>query len=153
MVTELVEILIRQHRIIDRILSLGERPFMTPEQARTITSQLRHTFLLHAQAEERVVYPRFAAVRALAPWIHAARDEHEAVANLLDELPDPSIDLARWIGAMAELRRSIRRHFAEEEQMLLPYVGGQLDIHEARDMSATLKRVLAPTLTQRATYP
>jgi iron-sulfur cluster repair protein YtfE (RIC family) len=152
MVTELVDILIRQHRIIDRILSFGERPHLTSEQARSITSQLRHTFLLHAQAEERVVYPRFAMVPALAPWIHAARDEHEAVANALDELPDAA-DLDRWISAMAELRRSIRRHFAEEEQMLLPYVGRRLDIHEARDMSATLKRVLAPASTERAMYP
>lgn len=153
MVTELVDTLIRQHRVIDRILSLGERPFMTAEQARSITAQLRHTFLLHAQAEERVVYPRFSGVRALAPWIHAARDEHEAVADAFDALPDPAADLAGWIAAMAELRRTIRRHFVEEEQMLLPYVGGQLDVHEARDMSTTLKRVLAPALIERATYP
>lgn len=152
MVTELVEILIRQHRVIDRILSSGERPFLTVEAARSITSQLRHTFLLHAQAEERVVYPRFATVASVAPWIHAARDEHESVANQLDDLPDPA-DLPRWVAAMAELRQTIRRHFAEEEQMLLPHVGGQLDIHEARDMSATLKRVLAPALAERATYP
>jgi iron-sulfur cluster repair protein YtfE (RIC family) len=148
----LVKILIRQHRLIDRILAIADRPQLTPEQARRVTEQLRHTFLLHAQAEERVVYPRFARIPALAPWIHAARDEHEAVANALDELPDPA-DLARWTDAFRALRRTIVRHFVEEEEMLLPHLGRRLDIHEERDMTVTLQRVLDPAPSRRAAYP
>jgi hypothetical protein len=140
---DLVKILTHEHRVIERILSMAERPHLDRERARSIEAQLRHTFLLHAQAEERVVYPRFVRVRALAPWIHAARDEHEAVAGALDELPDPA-NVEAWQVAMRGLATSIRRHFYEEEVMLLPHLRAQLDVHEARDLSSTLARVLAP---------
>jgi hemerythrin superfamily protein len=142
--TDLVKILIRQHRVIERILGMAERKHLDRDQARAIQDPLRHTFLLHAQAEERVVYPRFARIRALAPWIHAARDEHESVAHSLDDLPDPA-HLEDWRVAMRGVSTSIRRHFYEEERMLLPHLRAQLDVHEARDISATLERVLAPT--------
>lgn len=141
---DLVKILTHQHRVIERILGLAERATLDRDQARRIQDQLRHTFLLHAQAEERVVYPRFVKIRALAPWIHAARDEHEAVATTLDELPDPATRTDDWQVAMRGVATSIRRHFYEEEVMLLPHLRAQLDVHEVRDLSTTLQRVLAP---------
>jgi hypothetical protein len=140
---DLVKILTRQHRVIERILSMGERKHLDRDRARAIQEQLRHSFLLHAQAEERVVYPRFVKIRALAPWIYAAHDEHEAVASTLAELPDPA-NVDDWQVALRGVATSIRRHFYEEEQMLLPHLRAQLDIHEARDLSVTLERVLAP---------
>jgi hypothetical protein len=141
--SDLVKILTRQHRVIERILGMAERKDLPRERARPIQAQLRHTFLLHAQAEERVVYPRFVRIPALAPWIHAAHDEHEAVASSLDELPDPA-RFEDWVVAMRGVATSIRRHFYEEEVMLLPYFRAQLDIQEVRDLSVTLERVLAP---------
>lgn len=87
---------------------------------------LTGTLLLHAQAEERVLYPEWARLvgypDAAAPMVH----DHGAIASRIHQLQEADVaDTATLEELLYELHALVSVHFDKEEQIQLPAFDAQ----------------------------
>ncbi len=75
---------------------------------------------MHAALEEEFFYPAVAELPNNGDVATHARDEHANIARQVDALRDPHARKAQSGAMLAELRRTVRHHVAEEEQEILP---------------------------------
>lgn len=86
---------------------------------RVLVDQVAFELALHADAEERVLYPAMAQAGADIE-AKEARDEHQEAKELLVTLNNTDPGEREFEDALAGLIGSIRRHVVEEEQENLP---------------------------------
>ncbi len=100
-----------------------ERQFQLLEAGRgdrrVLVDQIRFELALHADAEERVLYPAMAAAGEPHGTAHA-RDEHQAIKELLVVLDADEPGEPEFEDALARLIAEVRLHVADEEDTLLP---------------------------------
>lgn len=95
---------------------------------RVLVDQVAFELALHADAEERVLYPAMAQAGETSE-ADEARQEHQEAKELLVTLSNTQPGEPEFEEALAKLIVAIRRHVAEEEQRSLPRfrqaVGGE----------------------------
>ncbi|MGH3720300.1 MAG: alpha/beta hydrolase fold domain-containing protein [Pseudonocardiaceae bacterium] len=100
-----------------------ERQFQFLEEGRgdrhVLVEQVAFELALHADAEERVLYPAMAQAGE-AYEAEEARDEHQEAKELLVTLSNTQPGEPEFEEALARLIVAIRRHVADEEQRNLP---------------------------------
>jgi hemerythrin superfamily protein len=75
---------------------------------------------MHAALEEEIFYPAVAEVQEGRALAAHARDEHAQIARQLEALRDPHAGKAELGQPLAELRRIVQQHVAEEESEMMP---------------------------------
>jgi hemerythrin-like domain-containing protein len=142
-----IELLKHDHRIVEQMFRDYEAA-MSDRQRRGVVEILIRELSKHAALEELIVYPL--AKKRLTqgtPDVAEHLREHMAVKKTLaalDRLPEGSAEEA---GLIAELRREIDHHVAEEEADFLPALGRAVDQQALDDLGRQLDRAkqLAPT--------
>ena len=86
---------------------------------RVLANQVAFELALHADAEESVLYPARADAGEPDGTRHA-RDEHQAMKELLVTIGEAEPGEPDFEDALARLIAEVRRHVAEEEASLLP---------------------------------
>lgn len=91
----------------------------------TLLAQLKHALSKHAMEEENVVYP---ALREGGDKEQADKlnKEHGYVKQYLYELENMPRDDARWLAKVADLRRDLEQHMADEEDRIFPALKARL---------------------------
>src|SRR5438093_3907571 len=111
-------ILKKDHRLVSgMILTLQMTPRINGMVRKTLYAQIRNDLMVHAQAEEEVLYPamrNFMFTEARSNVDEAYRD-HQQIKDLLNDLGtiDPLSDA--FDGKLADLKRSIQHHVDREE--------------------------------------
>lgn len=135
-------IITADHRAVDALLEqcLDEPAGPAP---REVVRQL----VMHAEAEEALVYPLVGAeVPDGSQLAGHAIDEHQRIEQLLKELDD-AIGLApvgtpderrdqEVTSVVRRLAQEVRHHVAEEESKLLPALVAQVDEERRRELGA-----------------
>lgn len=75
---------------------------------------------MHAALEEEIFYPAVADLPGGRGLTEHARDEHRKVDRLLDALRASHFTETAATATLAELRRTVEHHVAEEEHRVLP---------------------------------
>jgi len=75
---------------------------------------------MHAKLEEEIFYPAVAELREGRELAAHARDEHATITRQLETLRNPHARKADLAPTLAELRRTVQRHVAEEERETMP---------------------------------
>lgn len=75
---------------------------------------------MHAKLEEEIFYPAVADLLEGRQLTEHARDEHAKIERQLEALRDPHAEKADLSDALAELRRTVQHHVAEEEAEMMP---------------------------------
>lgn len=83
--------------------------------------------LLHNEIEQEIFYNHLEGDGELAEAVGLGTEEHEACAELIDELDDDSLDDEAWSAKLAELREAITLHVADEEDRIHALAERQLD--------------------------
>ncbi|ADD43456.1 hemerythrin domain-containing protein [Stackebrandtia nassauensis] len=122
--TNLVNIVVSDHRLLNRVFTELQDENLTGEWRRALTDALVAELVGHLLAEEHYLYP---LVRS---YVNNGREladrelaEHAELKRLMKELEEFDGADPRFIALLAELTRRCRRHMADEEDVTLPLVG------------------------------
>jgi len=102
-----------------------EMPRLSPEEREALRDRvvgfLNGTLMPHAEAEERVLYPEWAALVGFADAAAPMIDDHRAIAARVDRLAAADVDDVDTLQELLyELHALILVHFAKEEELQLP---------------------------------
>ncbi|MEZ4503596.1 MAG: hemerythrin domain-containing protein [Dehalococcoidia bacterium] len=114
---------------------------------------LQGHLLVHAQAEDQVLYPAVARLMGAPQATATMSHDHAAVARLISELTTLKHTIGARAATPAELA-SLRRlafglyalitvHFAKEEEVYLPLLDTHLTSEAASDLYAEMERAAA----------
>ncbi|MCC6238140.1 MAG: DUF2249 domain-containing protein [Dehalococcoidia bacterium] len=139
---------------IERLRELGEAASETDGELfgrlDAAVDFLEHHLLVHAQAEERVLYPEVGALMGAELATATMSRDHVEVDRLTRQLAALRTPLAERLPAPAD-RASLQRlayglyalvtvHFAKEEEVYLPLLDSRLTPERARELFAALER-------------
>lgn len=88
---------------------------------REMVGRLVDRLTMHAALEEELFYPAVAALPGGDALAGHARDEHERIKDLLENLRDPHCPKREYREPLQQLRRTVEHHVAEEEREILPF--------------------------------
>jgi len=111
---------------------------------------LTHHLLIHAQAEERVLYPVVGKLMGATEAIATMRRDHVEISRLTEELGALLAEVRGEKLAVVQ-EQALRRvlyglsalvivHFAKEEEVYLPLLDARLTPEEARHLFETMER-------------
>lgn len=137
---ELLVLLKEEHDLVDRLFqhleALKDSTDQQPDELREgLFSQLRYELTLHAELEERLVYPAFAPLGA--ELVAEAREEHALVKALLEELSSIPFGTVEWNAKLEVLRENVEHHVQEEEDELFPAARDKLGEERLRSLGRT----------------
>jgi DNA phosphorothioation-dependent restriction protein DptG len=78
-------------------------------------TQLKEDLEAHSQGEEAVFYPALKEHTEMKVMVDEATEEHEEVANLLEEIKELDIESEDRTSKLAELKKNVLHHVKEEE--------------------------------------
>jgi hypothetical protein len=99
-----------------------------PDMQRQIAREVCTVYARHAQLEELVFYPAFAAVTDEEGHllVTEARAAHQAIQELMREVLAPDADVAVFEARFLGLRDTMEAHMAAEESALYPFAAEDL---------------------------
>jgi iron-sulfur cluster repair protein YtfE (RIC family) len=83
-----------------------------------VFAQLKEELELHSHAEEQVFYPAIQEVHEAADMIEEALQDHELVAELLNDLATTPQEGEAWTEKLALLEENVQDHVEEEESTI-----------------------------------
>lgn len=114
MTTSILDLLKRDHEKVTRLLTEIEA-VDSDEQRDQLFAQLVGEIEVHAQAEEDVFYATLDADDKLEATLDDARQEHDEVDQLLEEMDEIGSAGVEWLDKLRELRQRIQHHVDQEE--------------------------------------
>lgn len=111
---------------------------------------LAHHLLVHAAAEERVLYPAVGRFMGAAQATATMSRDHAAISQMIDELASvrsqllaSSVDEKNVRSILYGLYAVVKLHFAKEEDIYLPLLDNRLTAQEAQALFASLEQAAA----------
>jgi hemerythrin superfamily protein len=115
---DVVQVIKRQHRVIDSLLTQAEQE---GADVQALMRQVADLLKPHSEAEESFVYPKMREKQASeTAMVKDGVAEHHHIEGMLDELLVEDPDGPGYDGKLAALIGELRHHVEEEEQDLLP---------------------------------
>jgi hemerythrin superfamily protein len=116
---DIFELLTRDHRNVRALLDEIEGA-EDDRQRQGLFAQLVNEVEAHSQAEDDVFYTSIEGASDLADKVDEARQEHDQVESLLEELDGLPVSGDDWLDKVREIRLLIEHHVAAEEQHIFP---------------------------------
>ncbi len=118
-------ILKKDHRMVSGlIMTLQMTPRINGMVRKTLFDQIRNSVMVHAQAEEEILYPDMRSFMFMdgESKVDEAYRQHQQVKDLLNDLStvDPTSDV--FDSKFAEFKSKIEHHVKEEEREMFPIV-------------------------------
>jgi hemerythrin-like domain-containing protein len=106
----------------EEVASLMKRVVATDDatEKREWFDKVRTALLSHSKAEEKEFYPLLLAHASTRELIEHSIDEHEQVAQLIEELDIRDVAEPDWDESFDELMQSVDDHVEDEENDLFP---------------------------------
>lgn len=138
--TDVVDLIIAQHRELDALLSQAEQA--EPQQVRQPLETVAGMLKPHSEAEESFVYPAIEQyAREESDEVKDGTAEHHHVDALLDELLAKDPDEPGYDGLVAAMVGEIRHHVQEEETELLPVLSDRASPQEREELGVRFTEV------------
>jgi hemerythrin superfamily protein len=138
-------ILTMDHRKVD-VLFREITENTDPQKDAGIFHQLKADLTSHSIAEEETVYSRFQHVSDLKQLMADARQEHEDIRTLLDEITDVlDDDREAFLDKIVDLQQLVKHHVDEEENKAFPLIKKNADeallVQLSQDFMEAKKRI------------
>jgi hemerythrin-like domain-containing protein len=149
-------LLTNDHRRVDRLLAEHKQASGNPRRQKAVFEEIRRELNVHAQIEEKVLYPALQGpfVTPLKDQIEEALAEHEEIKALLKLLAPLAPEDAGYAVEFTKLADGVRRHVAEEEGTTFPAAREFLGIPRLEELGremADLKTQLGPDIAAAVT--
>ena len=149
---DVTTVLKTDHRKVDalfeQIESASERAGKTK---RKLFQQIKQELTVHAEAEEKLVYPRLEEGRESRHIALESYEEHRLVKQLLaeiDALSGDSEDAGGWDAKVKVLIDMVRHHVKEEEGEMFPKLKAALERDELRQLGEEVEAFKQSALMQ-----
>lgn len=93
-----------------------------PQDDTGIFHQLKADLTAHSIAEEESVYIRFQGLDEMKGLMADAKQEHEEIRTLLDEITDVLDDREQFLDKIDDLQQLVKHHVDEEEGKVFPLI-------------------------------
>lgn len=133
--------------ILEKIEATTERGVKTREE---LFTQLKSELDLHAQIEEKILYPVLEKADETHDITLEAFEEHRLVKQLLGELETMDKGNEQWTARFKVLKENIEHHVEEEEDEMFKKARKVLSEEEAEDLGARLEAAKAEPLKSAA---
>ncbi len=100
----------------------------------SLFDELKKELLVHAHAEDTVVYRTLELYRSTAHLIRVSREEHALVEHLIDQLSALHDDDERWMARFQVLQDLLEHHIDEEEGDLFDLAADIVDRSQSEDL-------------------
>lgn len=146
--TDLVELIIQDHREFERAFAELERNNHTAEYRRELLDHVIAELTRHAVAEEQFLYP---SARDKVPGgpdlVDHEIEEHNDAEQVMKDLEDLEPSDPKFEELINRLIKEVRHHLDEEEQDLLPKVKSACSPDELQQLGRSLEaaKKIAPT--------
>jgi iron-sulfur cluster repair protein YtfE (RIC family) len=107
----------RVRRLFDEYAKIAANALTTRRRA---FERIHEELTLHGRIEEEVFYPAVAESDDAAELLEEAREAHDEINELLEELTDLAPHHEAFDAKMDALREAVERHVEEEERGLFP---------------------------------
>lgn len=124
---DILELLKRDHQRVDQLLDQIETTDESDERRRALFAHVTAEIEVHSDAEDQVVYGCLEAREGLEDLVEDARQEHEHIEQMVEELDQTDVTASGWIGKVRELHQLIRHHVDEEEGAIFDRIRETLD--------------------------
>jgi hemerythrin superfamily protein len=121
--------------LMERVLSASAPASSAEEHYPTIRKKL----LLHARAEQDVLYSACEKRPETSTMIPNARDEHQEMERLLGELDRMPVDSQAWLEEFRRLQQTVLHHVEQEENVLFVRCKDAFEHSELRDLDDEYK--------------
>lgn len=100
---------------------------------------LRKKLLMHARAEQRVLYSACERFDDTAEMIPDSRAEHQEIEQLLGELDSMPVDAPAWMERFSILQKTVAEHVEDEETVLFPRCKDDFESDQLRELDDDYK--------------
>lgn len=146
--TDLVQVIIQDHRNVERAFAELERGAGSPEYRRQLADHVIADLVRHSVAEEQYMYP---VAKDRVPdgqrLVAEEIQEHAEAEQLLKELEDVEPTDPKFDQLLGKVISDVRHHISEEEKTLLPKLQASCSPEELNDLGrkVLLAKQAAPT--------
>jgi len=145
-------ILKKDHRMVSGLMmALQMTPKVNGMVRRTLFDQIRKNFMLHAQAEEEVLYPELRVIMFTnQSKVDESYREHQQMKDVLNDLSmvDPMSDA--FDTKFADFKNKIQHHVEEEENQIFPLLMLRMSIDEQIDLGRRIHNRKSELKTRKA---
>lgn len=120
---DLLDLLKLDHQLVSCLLEDIENSIESKSAIRTeLFKELALQVRKHSLGEETVLYPKLVQMNESKDLAEDAQEEHQAIAQLVDELESIEISNPQWNSTFKALKLNIEHHVNEEESELFKIV-------------------------------
>jgi len=130
-------ILKKDHRLVSgMIMTMQMTPRMNGKVRQRLLEQISNSVLIHALAEEEVLYP---ALRTIFDSSHQSMvdnsyHEHQQVKDLLHDLSTMDPSTIAFDAKFDDFKMKIEHHVEEEEEVIFPMVLERMSAEEQQEL-------------------
>jgi hemerythrin superfamily protein len=122
------------------LLTQDHQKVKEPKKKQQLFDQIETELEIHTHIEETVFYPAMEQHAELKDMVAEAREEHEEVKTLLEELEDLAPDDEEFENKLHLMIENVEHHAEEEEEEMFPKVR---EICDERSLSQLGKQLEA----------
>lgn len=116
-----LELLKQDHQHVKELFQQADGTQDSNER-KQLSNQIETALEIHAHIEETVFYPALEEREELKDMVAEAREEHQEVKALLEEIEDLQSDGDELDSKLQELQETVEHHVEEEEGEMFPKV-------------------------------
>ena len=116
-----LELLKQDHQNVKELFQQADGTQDSNER-KQLFNQIEAELEIHAHIEETVFYPALEEREELKDMVAEAREEHQEVKALLEEMEDLPSDNDEFDSKLQELQETVEHHVEEEEGEMFPKV-------------------------------
>jgi len=145
-------ILKKDHRMVSGLITGLE---MTPKGNETLRrrlfDQIRRNFMIHAQAEEEVLYPELRVlVFTDQSKVDESYREHQHMKDILSDLATMDPTSASFDTKFADFKNMIQHHVDEEENEVFTLLMQRMSIEDQEDLGRRIHKRKSDLKTRKA---
>jgi len=139
--TDIFTHLRRKHREVSALIGhLANADGDDGSTRERIFRQVREALETHSQAEATVFYRQLRDAGADRDLLDQAEEEHDEIAQLLDDISGTPVDDDEWIAKILELQDIVDHHVAEEEDDVFMVARDLVTPEQAIELAVRMRR-------------
>lgn len=146
-----IELLQQQHQHVRKLFSRLEKARSSIEKDR-ICQQLADNLIAHMAIEEQIFYPAAMGSAMSESQLREALAEHQEAKDLLVEVLDMDMSLAKsFEQKMSLLQEKVEHHVKEEEDEIFKHAREVMDEDELEQLGAQMKELFIEQMSAEPT--
>lgn len=125
-------------RVAKMMEELAETTEAAEKGRKETLEKLRNDFLLHAEKEEKFLYPLAEQEESVRELALEAKEEHKAAKTILEELSGTATDSEEWKAKLMVFKENVEHHVEEEETSFFPKVEKALQKEQIDELTQNL---------------